>query len=100
MWNLLDRYYTLFDERRQNLLSAAGLCALRVFVGLTMLLAHGWPKLAGFSTKAAKFPDPLGVGSEASLVLAIFAEVFCSILLALGLFPEGQLRVPAGGRHA
>lgn len=30
------------------------------------------------------FSDPIGLGVELSLVLAIFAEVICSILLILG----------------
>lgn len=34
---------------------------------------------------ALAFPDPLGVGSEISLILAIFGEVFCSVLLIFGL---------------
>lgn len=32
-----------------------------------------------------QFADPLGVGLTASLALTVFAEVFCSILLILGL---------------
>ena len=35
---------------------------------------------------AGKFPDPLGVGTSASLALAIFAEVGCAVLIAAGLF--------------
>jgi len=42
--------------------------------------------LIHFSEKAAVFPDPLGVGSTFSLVLIIFAEAFCSVAVALGLF--------------
>jgi len=57
---------------------------LRVAIALLML-SHGIPKfnmlLAG---GAISFPDPLGVGSILSLVMAVFAEVFCSILLLLG----------------
>ena len=59
-------------ERRADL-AGWGLCWLRVSTGLMMLLAHGWPKLANFSTLAKVFPDPLGVGSTASLLLAVFA---------------------------
>src|SRR5688500_18401886 len=66
--------------------AAAGLLVLRLWLGLSLLMLHGWGKLAGFSEKAAKFPDPLGVGSEASLALAVFAEVACALLAALGLF--------------
>ena len=51
-----------------------------------MLFSHGLVKLQSYSEKAQSFPDPLGVGSPLSMALAIFAEFFCSILLALGLF--------------
>lgn len=63
-----------------------GLLALRAWLGLTMLLNHGWAKLMGFQAKAGAFPDPLGIGSTASLGLAVFAEVACAALLVLGLF--------------
>jgi putative oxidoreductase len=63
-----------------------GLLVLRLWLGLSLLILHGWAKLTGFSGMAGKFPDPLGVGSTASLGLAVFAEVVCAALLALGLF--------------
>ena len=47
--------------------------------------ADGRLKLLDFADLSHKFPDPLGVGSTASLVLALFAEVVCSGLLVLGL---------------
>ncbi|TVR76149.1 MAG: DoxX family protein [Saprospirales bacterium] len=50
-----------------------------------MMLAHGWPKLAGFAERSSVFPDPLGVGSATSLAMAVFAEFFCAILVMLGL---------------
>ena len=59
---------------------------LRVVVALTMLLAHGYGKMVGFSNIAPKFPDPIGLGSTLSLALVVGSEVFGSILLALGLF--------------
>ena len=31
------------------------------------------------------FGNPIGLGSELSLFMAVFAEVFCSVLLILGL---------------
>ena len=34
---------------------------------------------------SATFPDPIGLGSYLSLVLAILAEVGCSLLLILGV---------------
>lgn len=62
------------------------LLVLRIWLGATMLLNHGKGKLMGFGQMADKFSDPLGVGPTASLSLAIFAEVVCATLLALGLF--------------
>jgi putative oxidoreductase len=50
-----------------------------------MMLVHGIPKLMGFSEMADQFPDPLGMGSQLSLVAAIGAEVGCSLLLIFGL---------------
>ncbi len=61
------------------------LLILRLTGGGVMLYAHGWDKLINFSTKAKQFPDPLGIGSQASLALTIFAEVFCAALLILGI---------------
>jgi len=57
---------------------------LRLMAGLFMLCFHGYPKLQKFDYLITVFPDPLGVGSTASLCLVIFAEVFCSILLITG----------------
>lgn len=65
-------------------LLSAGLLILRVAFG-GMMLVHGIPKLIGFSEMAGKFPDPLGMGSQLSLILAIGAEIGCSLLLILGL---------------
>ena len=65
-------------------LTSLGLLILRITFG-SMMLVHGIPKLMGFSEMVGKFPDPLGMGSQSSLILAIGAEVGCSILLILGL---------------
>ena len=62
----------------------AGLFVLRVAIGCFMLV-HGIQKLMGFSEMADKFPDPMGMGSQLSLIMAIGAEVGCSVLLILGL---------------
>ena len=32
-----------------------------------------------------KFGDPIGIGSEVSFLLVVFAEFFCSIFIILGL---------------
>jgi putative oxidoreductase len=66
-------------------LQSAGLLVLRVWLGLSMLLLHGWGKWQKSAELAGGFPDPFGIGSAPSLYLAIFAEVVCSVLLLLGL---------------
>ena len=53
-------------------------------VGSFMILLHGLPKLLAYGQIAQSFPDPLGIGSQLSLSLVIFAEFFCSILLIMG----------------
>jgi putative oxidoreductase len=63
-----------------------GLLLLRVWIGLSILLLHGWGKLAGYKKMASGFPDPLRIGNELSWGLAVFGEVVCAILLVLGLF--------------
>ena len=59
---------------------------LRLVFGLMMIAQHGMPKLMNFATMSNGFYDPMGIGSRTSLILVIFAEVFCSFFLVLGLF--------------
>ncbi|MCO6045042.1 DoxX family protein [Aeoliella sp. ICT_H6.2] len=68
----------------QTKLTSAGLLAMRVAIGCLMLV-HGTQKVMGFGQMADVFPDPIGMGSQLSLIAAIGAEVGCSILLILGL---------------
>lgn len=68
------------------LLKDLGLLVMRLGFGITMLLAHGIPKLENYSNLMNRFPDPLGIGNSLSLGLAIFAEVLCALLLAVGLY--------------
>jgi len=75
--------------------SDVGVLFLRVFVGLSMLLAHGWPKMMKFEALKEQFPDPFGLGSSLSLGLAIFAEVICSLLLIFGVFTRLAAIPPA-----
>jgi putative oxidoreductase len=63
-----------------------GLLLLRLWLGLSLVLLHGWGKLSGYKKMAGAFPDPLHVGHEVSWGLAVFGEVVCATLLVLGLF--------------
>lgn len=61
------------------------LLILRVTVGFFML-SHGMGKFYKLIGDAPiQFADPLGIGASASLTLAVFSEVLCSILLIIGL---------------
>jgi putative oxidoreductase len=71
--------------------ASLGLLLLRVTFGLAMLLGHGWGKLISFSDKAGGFADPLGIGSRPSLILVVFAEVFCAALVTVGLLTRAAL---------
>ena len=63
----------------------AGLLLLRAATGLLMLTQHGWGKLQSYADKSDTWADPIGLGGPTSLALAIFAELFCSILVVIGL---------------
>jgi putative oxidoreductase len=58
---------------------------LRVGAGLLMI-HHGYDKLVNFKQYAANFMHFLGMNSNFSLALVVFAEFFCSIFVILGLF--------------
>ena len=70
-----------------------GLLVLRLWLGLSLLLLHGWSKLTTFSETASKFPDPIGAGPGISLALTIFAEVACAVLIVAGLFTRAAALV-------
>lgn len=56
----------------------------RISIGLLML-THGLPKLALLQSEPVMFMDFMGLGTTASLLLAIAAEVGCSLLIIVGL---------------
>ncbi len=81
----------LFHVGKHDTKTNYALLILRVSVGLLML-THGVTKLLNFFDSAPlQFPDPIGIGPELSVVLAILAEAVCSILLILGLWTRAVL---------
>ncbi|PTT19557.1 DoxX family protein [Chryseobacterium sp. HMWF028] len=66
------------------------LLVVRVFVGFAML-SHGFPKLQMLLGGKIEFFDFMGLGPQISLILTVFAEFVCSILLILGLFTRVSL---------
>ena len=62
-----------------------GLLVLRLLVGASLFLKHGWEKPTHFAEMAAHFPDPIHVGSVPSLIVALVSDTVCSVLVILGL---------------
>ncbi len=61
-----------------------GLLMLRLCCALMLL--HGWPKFINFYEDSGDWPDPFHLGSTVSYALTVFAELFCTVLIAIGLF--------------
>ena len=69
----------------QEMLTSAGLLILRLGIGGYMV-AHGWGKVGMLRAGAyEQFGDPIGLGPQLSLVLVVFAEFACALLVMLGL---------------
>ncbi len=80
----------LFDCGTRDTIASIGIFALRVMIGLMMLIGHGWGKIANFEKLSENFhvPDfmPLKLMSPSvSLAAAIAAEVGAAALIILGL---------------
>lgn len=59
---------------------------LRISFGVILMVSHGFAKLRHFDELQKTFYNFLWFGPKASLILVLFAEVFCSLLVVLGLF--------------
>ena len=57
----------------------------RIIIGM-LFLNHGIEKWMNFNIMVETFPDPLWLGSTISLILVIFAEVFCAFAFIFGIF--------------
>jgi len=69
------------DEQARDI----GLLFLGVSGGLFLLWVHGLPKLLDFTAQLQLIEDPFHLGSHLTLILAIFAEVLCPLLIVAGL---------------
>jgi putative oxidoreductase len=79
-----------FDCGTRDATASLGILALRVMIGLMMLVGHGIPKLQSFATLKPGFhvPDffPLKyLSPPVSLMACISAELGASLLIMLGL---------------
>ncbi len=74
-----------------------GLLLIRLMIGVLMAF-YGYEKLIHFNEMAAsefwaKNVSFLGMSGETPLALTVFAELFCSLFLILGLFTRFSLLV-------
>ncbi|MGB3607204.1 DoxX family protein [Psychroserpens sp.] len=76
----------------KNNLNNIALLILRLGFG-GFMLTHGIPKISNLSDPS-QFPDPLGVGPMASLILCLIGEVLAPILIIIG-FKTKLAAVPA-----
>jgi len=71
----------------KQLQSDLGKIIFRVFFGLSMAIAHGFGKLDKiYSGSEIIFPDPIGVGATASMLLAGICEFVFPLMIAIGVY--------------
>lgn len=74
----------LFRESDSNSAAfSAILLWARIVFGF-LFMSHGVTKWIMFKDIAETFPDPIGIGSEVSFWLVLFAEILCSLGFMLG----------------
>jgi len=56
---------------------------LRVLLG-SLFVHYGYTKFISYNEILPKFPDLIGIGSNTSLILVIFAELVCGFFVAVG----------------
>lgn len=80
---MLSKYMLSTDTTAGS--TNVGLLLLRVLGGVSLFLRHGLEKLTGYSTMVQHFPDPIHIGTHASLAFALLSDGICSVLVTLGL---------------
>jgi len=61
-----------------------GLLILRVGFS-AMLLVHGIQKVGILFSSTINFADPIGLGPIITLLLVLFAEIICTVLIIIGV---------------
>lgn len=75
----------LFTTRYTEFSFNLSMFLIRIGFGMMLFMNHGLSKLQKFEERKDSFSDPLNIGHTNSLMLVIFAEAFCAILISLGL---------------
>jgi len=76
---------TLISTRYTAAMVDGALLLLRIGIAILMI-PHGLQKLNGFDKMQNEFVSFMGLSPKLSLVLAMSAELGCSLLLLVGLF--------------
>jgi len=74
----------VFHTGKHKALPSLALLLLRLVFGGAMI-THGYPKFVHFNEWSGNFMNPFGLGPEITLGLVVFAELFCAVLLIIGL---------------
>lgn len=74
-------FQSLLNNQLRN--TDLGLLILRL-IGGGFMLSHGIPKLMKMVNGDFGFADPLGLGMTLSLILTVFAEFICAIMVTIG----------------
>lgn len=77
-------YNFIFPQYCREKLISLLILAVRIFFGV-LFFVHGLDKMINFSALSETFPSVLGLGSYMSLMLSVFCEFCCSLLLIAGL---------------
>jgi putative oxidoreductase len=67
-----------------------GILLLRLTFG-GLFIYYGYSKLANYDQILPMFGDIIGIGSQLSLNLVIFAELFCGIFVTVGLLTRASV---------
>ena len=74
----------LFSVKYSENLLNVWILIFRALLG-TFMISHGLPKFQYLlSGQEILFPDPIGIGSQMSFMLIVFAEFFCAIFVIVG----------------
>ena len=78
--------YRIIDPQPSQKLRDRSLLLFRLLAGFALLRVHGWEKITNYQEELRSIPDPFGLGAGVNLSIAIFSDVFCAVLVMVGLF--------------
>ncbi|MBZ5856117.1 DoxX family protein [Flavihumibacter profundi] len=74
---------SLFNVNHNTAISDIAVLLLRILIA-ALMLSHGIPKFASLLSGNVQFPALFGLDATSSLSIAVFSEVFCSLLILIG----------------